>query len=101
MTTVDERKREADRLWLRKKRAVEEGRNPLLVTAAPLPLVRIRVPYGQVPEIVNPPCARADPELFFSFIAAETEQAKAICEGCAAKSLCLQGALERAEPWGV
>ena len=46
------------------------------------------------------PCAQ-DPELFFAESPSDVEQAKAMCRGCRARLACLNGALERREPWGV
>jgi len=46
------------------------------------------------------PCAQ-DPELFFAESPSDVEQAKAMCLGCRARLACLNGALERREPWGV
>jgi WhiB family redox-sensing transcriptional regulator len=46
------------------------------------------------------PCRR-QPELWFSDSPAEVEQAKRLCKQCPIRSLCLQGALQRQEPWGV
>ena len=46
------------------------------------------------------PCAD-DPELFFAEAPEDVETAKALCQGCRAREVCLQGALERREPWGV
>lgn len=39
--------------------------------------------------------------LFFSDEPIETARAKAICGKCPLSVACLEGALERAEPWGV
>jgi Transcription factor WhiB len=39
--------------------------------------------------------------LFFSDVPLDTARAKAICGKCALVTICLDGALERAEPWGV
>lgn len=39
--------------------------------------------------------------LFFSDIPLDTARAKAICGKCPLAVTCLEGALERAEPWGV
>jgi WhiB family redox-sensing transcriptional regulator len=47
------------------------------------------------------PCRVQDPELWFAERPAELEQAKAFCRECPARALCLSGALERREPWGV
>jgi WhiB family redox-sensing transcriptional regulator len=46
------------------------------------------------------PCTE-DPELFFAESPSDVEQAKAMCLGCRARPVCLMGALERREPWGV
>ena len=46
------------------------------------------------------PCAD-DPELFFAEAPEDVEAAKALCQGCRARIACLEGALERREPWGV
>jgi WhiB family transcriptional regulator, redox-sensing transcriptional regulator len=58
--------------------------------------------FGQaeVPTGLDLPCAD-DPELFFAEAPADVEAAKALCQGCRAREVCLQGALERREPWGV
>jgi WhiB family redox-sensing transcriptional regulator len=40
-------------------------------------------------------------DLFFSEEPDEIAQAKAICAGCPLAVPCLEGALERREPWGV
>jgi WhiB family redox-sensing transcriptional regulator len=47
------------------------------------------------------PCRRADPELFFAEAPADVEEAKALCLDCPIREICLAGALERREPWGV
>ncbi|HEX6448955.1 MAG TPA: WhiB family transcriptional regulator [Trebonia sp.] len=46
------------------------------------------------------PCTE-DAELFFAEAPADVETAKALCKGCRARAACLEGALERREPWGV
>jgi WhiB family transcriptional regulator, redox-sensing transcriptional regulator len=46
------------------------------------------------------PC-RDDPELFFAESPDDVELAKSLCGSCAARLVCLAGAMERAEPWGV
>ena len=46
------------------------------------------------------PCTE-DPELFFAESPQDVEQAKAMCRGCRARLACLEGALQRGEPWGV
>lgn len=40
-------------------------------------------------------------DLFFSEDIGDIAEAKSICAGCALVDECLQGALDRREPWGV
>ncbi len=47
------------------------------------------------------PCRVHDPDLWFAELPADVEAAKALCAACPLLELCLDGALERAEPWGV
>ena len=47
------------------------------------------------------PCRVNDPELFFAESPTEVERAKAMCLDCPVREMCLAGALERREPWGV
>ncbi|MFC7373807.1 WhiB family transcriptional regulator [Brachybacterium sp. GCM10030267] len=48
------------------------------------------------------PCHDADAaDLFFSERPADLERAKALCADCPLIQECREGALERAEPWGV
>jgi WhiB family redox-sensing transcriptional regulator len=47
------------------------------------------------------PCRANDPELWFAESPADVEYAKALCQACPVRDLCLDGALERREPWGV
>jgi WhiB family redox-sensing transcriptional regulator len=46
------------------------------------------------------PCQQ-DPELFFAEYPAPLERAKSLCAQCPVRDLCLAGALERREPYGV
>jgi len=55
---------------------------------------------GDLPVGLDLPCAE-DPELFFAEAPEDVEAAKALCQGCRARITCLEGALERREPWGV
>jgi WhiB family redox-sensing transcriptional regulator len=55
---------------------------------------------GNVPAGLDLPCTD-DPELFFAEAPADVEAAKALCQGCRIRVACLEGALERREPWGV
>ena len=56
--------------------------------------------YPDVPVGLDLPCTE-DPELFFAEAPADVEAAKALCQGCRIRVACLEGALERREPWGV
>ncbi len=47
------------------------------------------------------PCRVYDPELWFAESPADVEDAKALCQACPVRELCLEGALDRGEPWGV
>lgn len=47
------------------------------------------------------PCRREDPELWFAESPADLELAKSYCLDCPLRAVCLAGALERHEPWGV
>jgi WhiB family redox-sensing transcriptional regulator len=47
------------------------------------------------------PCQVRDPDLWFAETPADVEFAKALCAGCPAQQMCLAGALDRREPFGV
>lgn len=47
------------------------------------------------------PCRVNDPELFFAELPSDVEHAKTLCGDCPVQAMCLAGALERREPWGV
>ena len=47
------------------------------------------------------PCRVHPPDLWFAELPADVEAAKALCVACPLREACLDGALERAEPWGV
>jgi WhiB family transcriptional regulator, redox-sensing transcriptional regulator len=53
-----------------------------------------------VPVGLDLPCTD-DPELFFAEAPPDVEAAKALCQGCRIRAACLEGALDRREPWGV
>ena len=55
---------------------------------------------GKVDEATLP-CRVNDPELWFAESPNDVEFAKALCKDCPVQELCLAGALERREPWGV
>lgn len=50
---------------------------------------------------MTPPCHVADPELWFAETPEGLEHAKSLCATCPLRQRCLEGALERREPWGV
>ncbi|OIV37195.1 WhiB family transcriptional regulator [Mangrovactinospora gilvigrisea] len=52
-------------------------------------------------EELDLPCRSHDPEVFFAETPQDVEYAKALCTTCPVKAACLQGALDRREPWGV
>ena len=56
--------------------------------------------FAEVPVGLDLPCTE-DAELFFAEAPADVEAAKALCQGCRIRLACLEGALERREPWGV
>ena len=47
------------------------------------------------------PCRANNPELWFAESPSDVEYAKTLCRDCPVQELCLDGALERREPWGV
>jgi WhiB family redox-sensing transcriptional regulator len=47
------------------------------------------------------PCRVEDPDLWFADDPARLELAKRLCADCPVRTACLDGALDRAEPWGV
>lgn len=47
------------------------------------------------------PCHVDDPEIWFAETPAGLEYAKTLCADCPLRTACLEGALERREPWGV
>ncbi len=57
-------------------------------------------PGSQTLSTAELPC-RDDPELFFAESPEDVEFAKSLCGSCAARMVCLAGAIARAEPWGV
>jgi WhiB family redox-sensing transcriptional regulator len=56
---------------------------------------------GKVADEAKLPCRTFDPELWFAESPSDVEFAKALCVDCPVRALCLDGALERREPWGV
>lgn len=58
----------------------------------------VRLPPDQAGPL---PCRVHDPELWFAESPVDVESAKALCADCPLTALCLDGALQRREPWGV
>lgn len=58
----------------------------------------VRLPA--VPRHASLACAE-NPDLFFADAPDDLEAAKRLCHGCPIQAACLDGALERREPWGV
>lgn len=57
-----------------------------------------------VPRAPKPRCADGNgtlTHLFFSDVPLDTARAKAICGKCPLATTCLEGAIDRQEPWGV
>ncbi|WP_304941303.1 WhiB family transcriptional regulator [Streptacidiphilus carbonis] len=66
-----------------------------------VPLMQLTA-FGDADTVGAPiPCHTLDPEVFFAETPADVEYAKSLCGTCPVKVACLQGALERREPWGV
>lgn len=55
---------------------------------------------GQVDDELLP-CRVNNPELWFAEAPSDVEHAKELCQACPVRTLCLDGALGRREPWGV
>jgi WhiB family redox-sensing transcriptional regulator len=63
-------------------------------------------PRGTLTTVSGPvrpplPCRVEDPDLWFADDPARLEVAKSLCDSCPVRSACLDGALDRGEPWGV
>jgi WhiB family transcriptional regulator, redox-sensing transcriptional regulator len=58
--------------------------------------------HGLEPTVADQqlPCGRA-PELFFADDPGSIARARIMCASCPARAACLDGALQRREPWGV
>ena len=52
-------------------------------------------------DLATIPCRAHDAELWFAELPADVELAKSLCGDCPVRTACLDGALERREPWGV
>src|SRR3954462_2144119 len=69
-------------------------------TAESVSLGHLHDQAGQVDDELLP-CRANNPELWFAESPADVEFAKALCQDCPVRALCLDGALERRDPWGV
>jgi WhiB family redox-sensing transcriptional regulator len=58
-------------------------------------------PTTLAPDDLDLPCRVHDAELWFAESPADVEFAKALCTSCPLARACLDGAIERREPWGV
>jgi WhiB family redox-sensing transcriptional regulator len=54
-----------------------------------------------IPDGTGIPCQENDAELWFAERPEQVELAKSLCSACPSRQACLDGALDRAEPWGV
>lgn len=68
----------------------------------PVPVTVVTNPAGLTgtPRGRALPCA-GDPDLFFAESPDDVELAKSLCSDCPVRPVCLAGAVERREPWGV
>lgn len=55
----------------------------------------------QEPAAALTPCRANNGELWFAETPADVEFAKTLCLTCPIREVCLAGAIERREPWGV
>jgi WhiB family transcriptional regulator, redox-sensing transcriptional regulator len=75
-----------------------------LMEVTPLQLSAMFQPTRENPAPADPatlPCRRYDAELWFAETPADVELAKSLCLDCPVRQVCLDGALDRCEPWGV
>lgn len=68
---------------------LDEAPEPTAVALAPRPIARCADGNGTLTH------------LFFSDVPLDIGRAKAICAKCTMAASCLEGAVERQEPWGV
>jgi len=67
-----------------------------------MPTSSLTVQASQAAELDGPlPCQRENAQLWFSDLPSDLELAKVHCRRCPIRGLCLAGALERREPYGV
>ena len=67
-----------------------------------MPTSSLTVQASQAAELDGPlPCQRENAQLWFSDLPSDLELAKVHCRPCPIRGLCLAGALERREPYGV
>ena len=75
------------------------GSMPVTVMVKPAGPTGIAGPAGVVRGRALP--CTTDPDLFFAESPVDVELAKSLCGGCPVRAMCLAGAVERREPWGV
>lgn len=69
---------------------------------APTPVSLLGLDFAKAEEAgIDLPCRVKDPELWFADTPADLELAKSYCLTCPVQAVCLSGAVERREPWGV
>jgi hypothetical protein len=67
----------------------------------PVRPITLQFSRGHIPPTPGAACASHDPDLWFSDSPQNITQAKAICHGCADRSPCLAGAIQRRETHGI
>ena len=68
----------------------------------PTSVSRLGLDFARAEEAgIDLPCRVNDPELWFADSPSELELAKNYCLDCPVRAVCLSGAVERHEPWGV
>lgn len=76
------------------------------MSTALLPLTTLDTTEDRGPHLTTHParvlpCQASPADLWFAELPEEVETAKALCLECPIRQACLDGALERREPWGV
>lgn len=74
---------------------------PATVSDSPAVLSALLAPGPTEGDGSDLPCRQHPADLWFAELPEEVETAKALCAPCPLRQQCLDGALERREPWGV